>query len=421
MIATILIAALAVAAAVGITLALLFRSKLTSQNALVDSLTAANRQLEIDSRVLDERLQAQLVQVSAIQEQMKVTFENTMTKIVDERSDRINVTNIRQVEETLRPYKELLDQFRADATRIQTQYTAQSTSVTEHIKILAEKTNSVGDRAENLARALTDNSKLRGNWGEMTLVSLLELAGLNKDVHYSVQVATRGQDDRHSLLADVVITMPEGRQVVVDSKVSLVAYQRMVSATNDADRSAALKEHVAAMKNCVDSLSRKGYHHKIEAAANFTLMFTPIEPAYFAAVSSDSGLWQYAYDRGVMIVSATTLLPTLRIISDMWRQDRLNSDVGKIVDRGEKLYAKVSSFLDSFYKVGKSLDSASSVFETAKGQLETGVGNVKWQATELRKLGLKTKNRIEGVEDGAAEEVIDEQMTTLMTDSEASA
>lgn len=419
MIAQILLAILAVACAIGVALAFMFRSKyrierdrVAELSAILADMTTRNNELEIEERVLDERLQAQLREINSLQQQMKIVFENTLTKIIDERSDKLNATNIRQVEEVMRPYKDMIEQFRADAGRIQLEYTKQSTSVSEHIKMLATQASSVGDRAENLARALTDNSKLRGNWGEMTLVSLLDLAGLVKDVHYAVQVAARGEEDRASLLADVVVKMPEERTVVIDSKVSLVAYQKLVAASSDAGRAQALKEHVAAVKGCVDSLSKKEYHRKVEDAANFTMMFIPIEPAFLVAMEADSSLWQYAYDRGVVLVSPTTLLPCLRIVSDMWRQDKLNSEVQKIVDRGAKLYDKVRSFVETFYKVGKQLESASSAFDAAKGQLETGVGNVKWQAEELRKLGLKTKKRMDGSDDPTSsddeEDVADE-------------
>lgn len=412
---------LAITTAASVAYGLWFRSKLTVEqnrvaelSAMTADLTEVNTKLEIDRRVLEERMESQLREITSLQEQMKAAFENTLTKIIDERSTKMNASNIRQVEEVMRPYKDMIEQFRADAGRIQLEYTKQSTSVSEHIKMLAQQASSVGDRAENLARALTDNSKLRGSWGEMTLVSLLDMAGLVKDIHYSVQVAARGEEDRTSLLADVVVTMPEERKVVVDSKVSLVAYQKMVAAQTDEHRASALKEHIAAIKGCIDSLCKKEYHQKVDGAANFTMMFIPIEPAYLAAMNGDSSLWQYAYDRGVVLVSPTTLLPCLRIIADMWRQDKLNTEVQKIVDRGAKLYDKVHTFVESFYKVGKQLDSATQAFQSAKGVLEDGRGNVKWQAEELRKLGLKTKKRMEGGD--AGDDLLDEELEPDLND-----
>ena len=258
----------------------------------------------------------------------------------------------------------------------------------------------VSQEANNLSTALKGNSKMQGNWGEMILESILEHSGLTKGREYVTQEFIRDQagniikdDLGHGLQPDVIISYPDQRKVIIDSKVSLVAWEQYVSEPDIMKQELVMKSHIASLRNHIDGLSRKNYP-KYAAALDYVLLFVPIEPAFLEAVKKDSLLWKYAYDKKIMLVSPTNLLAVLKIIADLWKVEQQNRNAIEIAEKAGALYDKFHGFLANLELVGKKIGDAQSSYDDAFKQLSTGKGNIIGKIEELKKMGADASKQL---------------------------
>jgi DNA recombination protein RmuC len=255
-------------------------------------------------------------------------------------------------------------------------------SLGEKVKELAELNKVISQEAHNLTRALKGEAKTQGNWGEMILESILEKSGLVKGREYFMEYQ----------LMDV-IKYPDNRSVIVDAKVSLNAFTRFIATTDVLEQKKEIDAHVAAVKAHILTLSSKGYDD-YNKALDFVMMFVPSEPAYIAAMQADPALWNFAYEKRILLLSPTNLITSLKLIADLWKREYQNQNAQEIARRGALLYDKFVGFVENFNKVGAKIEEAAKVYQNAQGQLSNGSGNLLQQASELKNLGLKTKKNL---------------------------
>jgi DNA recombination protein RmuC len=259
----------------------------------------------------------------------------------------------------------------------------------------------VSQEANNLTSALKGNTKMQGNWGELLLESILENSGLTKGQEFVTQEFIRDgagnvikDDEGKGLQPDVMVYYPDKRRIIIDSKVSLIAWDRYVSEdSTDDEREKSLSQHIQSIKSHIDGLSRKNYP-KYAEALDYVLMFVPIEPAFLEALKKDKQLWKYAYDKNILIVSPTNLLAVLRIIADLWKVEQRSKNAIEIAEKAGLLYDKFVGFTESLETVGKKIADAQSSYEKAMGQLSTGRGNIIGKIEELKKMGANAQKQI---------------------------
>ena len=257
---------------------------------------------------------------------------------------------------------------------------------------LVEANEKLKNEASELTRALRGDVKAQGNWGELVLDQLLAKSGLTQGVEYSVQTSKVG-DDGNRYLPDVVVHLPDDKHLVIDSKVSLIAYDRYVNAENNEDADAALKDHILSIKAHIKGLSEKNYQNLYEQSLDFVLLFVPIESAYSLALQKDPSLFQQAYDKNIVFVTTTTLWSTLRTVGTLWKQEKQSENVREIVKQASSLYDKFVAFSEDLMTVGRQMDTAKGSYEKAMNKLTEGTGNLIRRTESLRKLGLKNSKQ----------------------------
>ncbi len=360
-------------------------TKVTDLTAQVSILTANNM-------ALSEKLSTQKEEVEGLQKTAHLQFEKIANKLFEEKSKSFTETNKTNIETLLNPLKEDINKFKEKVEATHTEDTKQRTSLEERIKGLIEQTNKVSAEANNLASALKGKAQKRGNWGEMILERILESSGLTKGREYFVQQPIKDEEGKNQRL-DVKVKLPDERVIIIDSKVSLIAYDNYSACEDSEEQSRFLTEHLNATKLHIDQLSSKKYDN-IETSLDFTMMFIPIEPAYLLAIQGDSDLWSYAYSKRILLVSPTTLIACLKLFSDLWRREWQNKNAMDIVKRGELLYEKFVGFTENFEEIGNKLNATQKAYDNALGQLKTGKGNIISQAIQLKNLGLKSDKKV---------------------------
>ena len=317
-------------------------------------------------------------------------FKTLATDTLIERSKQLKMANNEQMDAIIKPLKEQLvglGKAVADAREAESKNKASLDAV---IREMMQQTRQIGTDAVNLTHALKGDSKKQGDWGEMILEQMLENSGLKRGEHYVIQEEVRDEDNRR-LRPDVVVRFPRERSVIIDSKVSLTAYARYMAADNDAERDAALKEHVASVRKHVDELATKDYSRVVQDSIGYVLMFIPNEASYIAAVQAQPELTNEAYRRGVLIVSPTNLLMALQLAYNLWQNEAREQNVEAIFKRAGDLYNKFSDFYSSFEDVGKKLTDATRAFNQAEDRLCRGKGNFVRQVDMLREMGARPK------------------------------
>lgn len=360
-------------------------TKLTDLTSQVSKLTANNT-------ALNDKLTTQKTEVEELQKTAHLQFEKIANKLFEEKSEKFTATNKTNIETLLNPLKEDINKFKEKVEATHTEETKQRTSLEERIKGLIEQTNKVSTEANNLATALKGKAQKRGNWGEMILERILESSGLTKDREYFVQQSIK-DDEGKSQRLDVRVNLPDSRVIIIDSKVSLIAYDNYSASEDSEEQKRFLAEHISATKLHIDQLSEKKYDN-IETSLDFTMMFVPIEPAYLLAIQGDTDLWSYAYSKRILLVSPTTLIACLKLFSDLWRREWQNKNAMDIVKKGETLYEKFVGFTKTFEEVGNSIKSSQEKYDKALGQLKDGRGNLINQAIQLKNLGLKSDKKV---------------------------
>ena len=331
-------------------------------------------------------------EVEAQREQLKNEFKVVAQEALGQQSrmlqEQLKQGNKAEMDVLLAPFRAKLEQFGERVEKTHLQGVHERSELKAEVRSLMEQSEKLRNEANALTRALRSDNKAQGNWGEMVLEKLLERSGLTRDLEYSVQASTTDSDGRR-LQPDVVLNLPEGKHLVIDSKVSLVAYERFVNAETPEEQALAMKEHIASLRAHIRGLSDKNYQNLYDVSLDFVLLFVPIEGAFSTALQAEPGLYQEAFDRNIALVSTTTLWTTLRTVGTLWRQERQNRNVGEIIRQASDLYDKFVGFSEEMIKVGNQMQTTTKTYENAMKQLSQGKGNLVRRAEQLRQLGLK--------------------------------
>lgn len=354
-----------------------------------------------ENRSLLEKHESQKQEIEKLNEKFTKEFENIANRILEEKTEKFTKTNKSNIEMLLKPLGDNLDKFKAKVEEVYDKESKERFSLGEKVKELAELNQVISDEAKNLTRALKGESKTRGLWGEMILESILEKSGLVKDREYFIEHqltddegnAILSESEGKKMRPDVVIKYPDKRSVIIDSKVSLLAFTRYMDAVDPEEQQRELAAHVGSMKMHINALSSKGYDD-YDKALDFVMMFIPSESAYIAAMQGDSNLWNFAYEKRILLLNPTNLITSLKLIVDLWKREYQNQNAIEIADRGAKLYDKFVGFVSNMEDIGAHLGKAQNKYEEAFKQLSTGNDNLVTQATKLKNLGLKPKKQL---------------------------
>lgn len=354
---------------------------------------AITKNAELQTRLVEQERSAQekLKLLQDAEMQLKTQFENLAGKIFEERSRQFTEQNRSSLDRIVGPLREQLGEFKQ---RIETVYDNENKdriSLREEIVSLRRDTAKMNQEALNLTRALKGDKKTQGNWGEMILEKVLERSGLRKGIEYETQGAYRDEDHR-LFKPDVIVHLPDNKDVIIDSKVSLTAYERYCSAEDEQERSIALKQHTGAVRDHIKTLGDKDYSglHGIKSL-DFVLLFMPIEAAFVAAFQADEHLFTDAFDHKIIVVTPTTLLATLRTVENIWRYERQNENARAIADKAGIVYDKIRGFVEELDKLGKQLSTVNSTYDGVMNKLTSGNGNLIRQAGSFVDLGVKVK------------------------------
>lgn len=344
---------------------------------------------------MEQRLKEQKDELGELQEKFKNDFKVLAQEILEKTGNTFKEQNKEQIGNILAPFKEKLENFEKKVEETYEKGKAETISLKSEVKMLSEQSAKLSKDAENLTNALKSDVKAQGNWGEVILERILEKSGLSKNQEYFIQNSITTEEGKR-FQPDVIIKLPDDKNVIVDSKVSLIAYERFSSAENTEEQQAHLKEHIASIKAHVKGLSDKNYQslYGIDGL-DFVLLFIPIEGAFSAAVQYDNTLFQDAFDKNVVIVSTSTLLATLRTIASIWKQEKQTQNAIEIARQGGALYDKFAGFLEDMVSLGKQMDTAKKSYEGAMNKFSSGSGNLIKRAEDLKNLGLKTSKQIE--------------------------
>lgn len=363
--------------------------------------THLNRLLDANRQECQRQMEEAAKQNAELMKQTEAHFKVMAADIMKKQSDTLRDESEQRIGEMLRPLKENIERFRTEVNQCYTAESRERFSLQERIKELIETNNNIGREAKELSLALRGNSKKQGDWGELVLETILESSGLRKDEEFIVQMTTdtsgsalRDEGGR-GLRPDVVVRCPDGKSMVIDSKVSLTAFVDYVN-TEDADEQDRLgKLHVASVVKHINELSEKSYQDYIgDEKLDFVMMFIPNEAAYSAAMTLDPTLWQKAYDKRVLLVSPTQLIGSLRLINQLWNQDRQTRNAIEIAEKSGQMYDKFVGFITDMEKIEKSLNQTRVAYDSAINKLRDGRGNLINRAESLRKLGIKASKRL---------------------------
>lgn len=327
-------------------------------------------------------------------EALKQEFENLANRIFEQKNQSFSEQTRQNLDTLLTPFREQLGDFRKRVEDVYVTETRDRQALRSEIKSLQELNRQITEEAASLTKALRGDKKIQGNWGELILEKVLERSGLRRGVEYEPQGSYR-DEDRQLLRPDVVVHLPDQRNVVIDSKVSLEAYQAYVSADEEAERVRALDQHVEAVRNHIRTLSDKDYSQLNGLhSPDFVLMFMPIEPAFVAAFAHDDRLFAEAFDRKVVVVTPTTLLATLRTVENIWRYERQSQNARKIAERAGAVYDKLRVFVESMEKFGNQLQTLHGTYDSAMNTLTRGRGNLVAQASRFVELGVRVRKEL---------------------------
>ena len=341
------------------------------------------------------------------QEMQKMAAEQLAAK-----QSALQESNRQQMNELLRPVKEQFADFKKSVEESKTlnevnkkelQHTFETTmrlfqqEQQQTVLMLKEQTSKIGSDAANLTKALKGDSKMQGDWGEMVLETILENSGLRKDEEFFIQENTKDENGKN-YRPDVIVRFPEGRSVVIDSKVSLTAYTDALATDDEADRERLLKAHALSVRKHIDELAEKDYSKLVDDAIGFVLMFIPNETSYIAAMKQQPDLSRYAYQKKIIIISPSNLLMALQLAYNLWQYDRQNKNVEKIVKTAADLYDKVATFEDTFTGIGDLITRLSGIYDKAKKQMYDGPGNVMRRVEGLKALGVTPKKQLKALE-----------------------
>jgi DNA recombination protein RmuC len=381
-----------------------FLQQQTDQYQLLkDDHEAIQKQMAILQTQLEtahEKLLNQKQELEAIGEKFRFEFRNLAQGILDEKTAKFTQVNEEKMKAILDPLKTELVDFKKKVDDTYDKESKERFTLGKEVQRLIEMSQLVSQEANNLTTALKGNNKQQGNWGEMILESILSYSGLTKGREYLAQEFIKDNagniikdENGKGLQPDITVLYPDQRKIIIDSKVSLIAWEQYISEDNvDAQRQF-LKEHVQSIRSHIEGLSRKNYPHYAQAL-DYVLLFIPIEPAFLEAVKTDLQLWKFAYDKRIMLVSPTNLLAVLKIIADLWKVELQNQHAIEIADKAGAMYDKFVGFIENLEQVGKKLQDAQQLYEITFKQLSTGRGNIIGRVEELKKMGANANKQL---------------------------
>ena len=359
--------------------------------------------LESENRVLVERLEAQKEQFDVTLEQMRSEFKAIAGEALEKNSEMLSRQSQEKLSNILTPFNNDLKQFREKVESYYGEESKQRFSLQENIKSLVEANQNITREAVNLTNAIagTNNNKFQGDWGETILEQILENSGLIEGEQWEHQVTLRDEkggvaindETQRAMKPDVIVHFPGKRDIIIDSKVSLKAYMAYLAAEDDVARSIAVKEHVASVRRHIDELAGKRYDKYNINSLDYVMLFIPNEPSYFMAMEADNALWNYAYKKGIVLISPSNLISTLFVVNSLWTRERQQRDVQKIVDTANSLYDKFVNFTENFRKIDTSLEKAHEAYCDAFKQLKSGNGSIAKKLDDLKQLGLLTTSK----------------------------
>jgi DNA recombination protein RmuC len=370
------------------------QQKLDEERARLLRLTdefAASRK---ENENLADRLREHKAEVEELQERFKTEFKNIANELLEDKSRRFTEQNQEKLGEILKPLNERIRSFEEKVDTTHKESLERNAGLVQQIRSLSDMNRQMSEEAKNLTKALKGDSKAQGNWGEVILERVLEKSGLRKNEEYFMQDSVTNEDGKR-LQPDVVIKLPDNKNIVVDSKVSLVDYERFCAAETEEERTGHLKAHIRSVRSHVKGLSEKNYHQLYGSGSpDFVLLFVPIEPSFSLAVQHDSELFNEAFDKNIVIVSTSTLLATLRTIASIWRQENQTRNAVEIARQAGDMYDKFEGFVADMLQVGRELISAKKEYDAAMNKLTEGKGNLVNRAQKLKDLGAKASKSL---------------------------
>ncbi len=359
----------------------------------INELIASNASFGTANTNLLEKIEEQKKETEELQKRLTTEFENIAGRILKNRSDEFSVTNTKALNELLHPLKERIVSFEKKVDETYDKELRDRISLREEVKKLTELNTRVSVEANNLTKALKGDVKKQGNWGEIILERVLERSGLVRGQEYEREEVVEGAD-KSVQRPDVIVHLPDNKHIVIDSKVSLVAYERYINAETDEIQAIAIKEHIASIRSHIKLLSDKNYFNATQLnSPDFVLMFIPVEASFSIAVQADADLFSFAWDKKIVIVSPTTLLATLRTISSIWKQENQTRNAQEIARLSGTLYDKFIGFAEDMSKIKLNIDKASGAYDDALRKMKDGNGNIIRTAEKIKELGAKTGNK----------------------------
>ncbi len=382
-------------------------------------LLAENTQLKSDyanhRRFMEDKLQY----VEQSKNELALKFRDISNEILKSQSQQINENQKASLDVLLNPFREQLKSFKEEMNKANTENTRNKLSFDEQFKKLIEMNNSLSQDAQNLTSALRGSKKMQGDWGEIELNRILEVAGLQKNIDYFTQENFKNENNQN-LRPDVVVRLPNNRSVIVDSKVSMNDYVSYVNAEDEAQKTIALQKHIQCIKAHIDELSGKEYQKLLkEESLDYVVIFIPIESAFVEAIKKDDTLYDYAYKKNVALTTPSSLLPILRTVENLWQIENRNKYVQKIAETGGYLYDKLANFVEDMQKIDKSLDTARASYNQAISKLASGKGNALSLANRLKDYGAKANKTI-ALEYEEGEQLLISNQETPLTEEKAS-
>lgn len=370
------------------------QSDIKSEREKSEKLTSENSSLKSDYSNLQTKLSEQKVEIENLQEKFTKEFENLANKIFEEKGNKFSEQNKEKLSEILTPLREQINKFEQKVEETNKENIKGNASLREQLQMLKDMNQQITQEAKNLTTALKGQTKTQGNWGEFILESILEKSGLVKGREYVVQESITAESGKR-FQPDVIINLPENKSIIIDSKVSLVGYEKFVSSEDEHEKQLGLREHINSIRSHIKNLSGKNYQNLYQLESlDFVLMFMPIEPAFAIAVQSDPSIFTDAFELNIVIVSPSTLLATLRTISSIWRQENQNKNAIEIARQSGEMLDKFAAFVDDLISVGKGLVGAKDNYDKAMNKLTEGRGNLISRSEKIKKLGAKASKTL---------------------------